>query len=89
MQWEKPKVYVAMNFTTAGYNNFSADIYPIGSNITYKLMRKGKVIDQKTTTTTSIKFTGYFKTNIEDGDRVMITASAKGYLEVRADQLVR
>lgn len=86
--WKKPKVYVAINPPSAGYNNLTADIYPIRSNITYKLMRDGKVIDEKKTTTMKIKFTGYFKTNIESGDRVVITASAKGFISTTSDRLV-
>lgn len=88
MIWQKPKVYISIDSPTAGYNNFSADIYPIGSNITYKLIRGGKVIDEKKTATMRIRFIGYFKTNIESDDYVEITAKAKGYRDSEARQKI-
>lgn len=88
MIWKKPDVYIASPALAAGYNNFTVDIFPIESTVTYRLIRGNKVIDEKKTTTMGIKFTGYFKTDIESDDYVEITAKAKGYRDSEVRQKV-
>ena len=88
LRWEKPIVHLGVTRPSDSFNYTSLEVYPMDSRITAKIIRGGKVIEERVESNRRINHQMYFKNKFESDDILEVTVTAKGFKDASSRAFV-